>query len=112
MPTSLGPAEILVILVVALVVLGPNRLPEAGRQVGKALAEVRHWSESLRSEMNSVINTEATPVPEPPSPDAASDVAGYTDPDTGTNTDTNGSGPAPTLLPAPPEPPAGEARTP
>jgi Tat protein translocase TatB subunit len=38
---SLGAPEILVILVVALLVLGPNRLPEAARQAGRALAEVR-----------------------------------------------------------------------
>ena len=30
---SLGPAEILVILVVALLVFGPNKMPEIGRQV-------------------------------------------------------------------------------
>ncbi len=59
MPTSLGPAEILVILVVALIVLGPKRLPEAGRQVGKALAEVRRWTTDMKSEIKSVIDVEA-----------------------------------------------------
>ena len=61
MPTSLGPAEILVILIVALIVLGPKRLPEAGRQVGKALAEVRRWTTDVKSEIRSVIDVE-TPV--------------------------------------------------
>ncbi|MFN2503280.1 MAG: twin-arginine translocase TatA/TatE family subunit [Acidimicrobiales bacterium] len=61
MPTSLGPAEILVILVVALIFLGPKRLPEAGRQVGKALAEVRRWSQDMKYEMNQAFN-------EPPAP--------------------------------------------
>ena len=56
MPTSLGPAEILVILVVALIVLGPKRLPEAGRQVGKAIAEVRKWSQSFQDEIKSVVD--------------------------------------------------------
>ena len=55
MPTSLGPAEIMVILVVALIVLGPKRLPEAGRQVGKALAEVRKWSQGFQNEIRSAI---------------------------------------------------------
>jgi Tat protein translocase TatB subunit len=58
-PTSLGPAEILVILVVALIVLGPKRLPEAGRQVGKALAEVRRWTTDMKSEIQTVIDVEA-----------------------------------------------------
>ncbi|MDP8936458.1 MAG: Sec-independent protein translocase protein TatB [Actinomycetota bacterium] len=70
MPTSLGPAEILVILVVALIVLGPKRLPEAGRQVGKALAEVRRWSSDVKSEIRTAVEVEPPgfppPAPEPP----------------------------------------------
>jgi Tat protein translocase TatB subunit len=60
MPSSLGPAEILVILVIALIVLGPSRLPEAGRQVGKALSEIRRWTQDVRSEMEGAFQ------PEPP----------------------------------------------
>ena len=63
MPTSLGPAEILVVLLVALIVLGPARLPEAGRQVGKALAEVRRWSSAVQDEMRSTLNAEPEPMP-------------------------------------------------
>jgi sec-independent protein translocase protein TatA len=65
MPTSLGPAEILVILVVALIVLGPKRLPEAGRQVGRALAEIRHWSSSIQAEIKDALDTEPEPQPPP-----------------------------------------------
>jgi sec-independent protein translocase protein TatA len=57
-PTSLGPAEILVILVVALIVLGPKRLPEAGRQVGKAIAEVRRWTAEVTTEIKSAVDIE------------------------------------------------------
>jgi len=75
MPTSLGPLEILVILVVALIVLGPERLPKAARQIGKAVAEVRHWSSGIQDEVKSAFNAEAEPdhpaVPVPP-PDSAS----------------------------------------
>ena len=60
MPTSLGPAEILVILVIALIVLGPKRLPEAGRQVGKAIAEVRKWSQSFQDEIRSVVDIDSS----------------------------------------------------
>ena len=60
MPTSLGPAEILVILVVALIVLGPKKLPEAGRQVGKAIAEVRKWSQGFQDEIKTVMDPDAT----------------------------------------------------
>jgi sec-independent protein translocase protein TatA len=58
MPTSLGPAEILVILVVALIVLGPKRLPEAGRQVGKAIAEVRRWTAEVTTEIKTAVDIE------------------------------------------------------
>ena len=60
MPTSLGPAEILVILVVALIVLGPKKLPEAGRQVGKAIAEVRKWSQGFQDEIRSVVDIDSS----------------------------------------------------
>ncbi len=52
---SLGPAEILVILVVALMVFGPNRLPEIARQVGKAVREFRSFQEDLRSHLRETV---------------------------------------------------------
>ncbi len=61
MPSSLGPMEILAILVVALIVLGPKRLPEAGRQMGKFLSEVRRWSHNMQSEIRDVIESDPTP---------------------------------------------------
>src|SRR5436309_949559 len=66
MPTSLGPAEILVILVVALVVLGPKRLPEAGRQIGRFVSEIRHWSSTVQAEIRDVLDIEGEPPPPPP----------------------------------------------
>jgi TatA/E family protein of Tat protein translocase len=71
---NLGPAEIIVILVVALVVFGPRRLPEVGRQVGGALRELRKVQDSVRSEINSVINDDDTAVRRrPPIRDAEPD---------------------------------------
>lgn len=40
--------EIVVILIVALLVLGPNKLPEAAKQIGKAIRELRKHTDSLR----------------------------------------------------------------
>jgi len=61
---NLGPAEILVILVVALIVFGPKKLPEVGRQVGSAVRELRRMQDSVRSELDSVLHhdAQATPV--------------------------------------------------
>jgi TatA/E family protein of Tat protein translocase len=69
---SLGPAEILVILVIALLVFGPNRLPEIGRQVGKSVREIRKFQQTLRSDLHDVmaedVSDHAEPAPTLPPP--------------------------------------------
>ena len=126
MPTSLGPAEILVILVVALIVLGPKRLPEAGRQVGKAIAEVRKWSQGFQDEIRSAVDfdpkppsyptpppgTDPSPIPmvpaetRPPTEGASSNGSGSVT--TGSHGLVSGPPPAEPADPDPSEPPAGE----
>jgi sec-independent protein translocase protein TatA len=39
---SIGPMELIIVLVVALVVLGPKRLPDAGRSLGRGIREFKH----------------------------------------------------------------------
>jgi sec-independent protein translocase protein TatA len=38
---NIGPLEIIVVLIIALVVFGPKRLPELGRSLGKGIREFR-----------------------------------------------------------------------
>lgn len=38
---NIGPMELIVVLVLALVVLGPKRLPDAGRSIGKGIREFK-----------------------------------------------------------------------
>jgi sec-independent protein translocase protein TatA len=38
---GIGPMELIVVLVIALVVLGPKRLPDAGKSVGKGMREFK-----------------------------------------------------------------------
>lgn len=38
---NIGPLEIIVLLIIALVVFGPKRLPELGRSMGKGIREFR-----------------------------------------------------------------------
>lgn len=45
----------MLVAVIALVVLGPNRLPQAARTVGKLLAEARRLSSSLQSEVTDAL---------------------------------------------------------
>lgn len=48
---GIGMPELLVILAVALVVLGPKRLPEVARALGKAMAEFRRATSGINEEI-------------------------------------------------------------
>jgi Tat protein translocase TatB subunit len=52
---NLGTGEVLVILVVALVVLGPDKLPGAARQAGRWLGELRRFSSGFQSELRDAL---------------------------------------------------------
>jgi Tat protein translocase TatB subunit len=47
---GIGTGELLLLLVIALIVLGPERMPKLARDLGRALAEFRRTSDELRSE--------------------------------------------------------------
>src|SRR4249920_1055068 len=53
---SLGPAEILVVLVIALLVFGPNKMPDIARQVGKGFREFKRVQQHLKSELRDVVS--------------------------------------------------------
>ncbi len=72
---NIGPMELLVVLVVALVVFGPDRLPQAGRQLGKAMGELRRWSASLNAEVRTALDPDASHGAMRPAPRHASDPA-------------------------------------
>jgi TatA/E family protein of Tat protein translocase len=55
---SLGVPELLFILVLALLVFGPKRLPEIGRTLGKGLAEFRKASNDLKRTINAELALE------------------------------------------------------
>jgi sec-independent protein translocase protein TatA len=46
---GVGPAELLVILIIALVVFGPQRLPEIARDLGKSIAKWRQALNEIQS---------------------------------------------------------------
>ena len=61
---SIGAPEILVILVLALLVLGPERLPQAARTLGRWVGELRRLTGSLQSEVQGVVDEVMRPVNE------------------------------------------------
>jgi sec-independent protein translocase protein TatB len=67
---NLGGGEILVILLLALIVLGPQRLPEAARKVGNVVGEVRRMATGFQSEIKAAFDevesaARATPTTSP-----------------------------------------------
>ena len=82
---NLGPAELIFILILALLIFGPKRLPELGRTIGKGMAEFRKASNDLKrsieSEMHEVEEAQrpaVTRLPQRPPAGTAPNTAGGT----------------------------------
>jgi Tat protein translocase TatB subunit len=68
---GIGTGELLLLLVIALIVLGPERMPKLARDLGRALAEFRKTSDELRSEfLNADKYLDAATTAAPPEPPA------------------------------------------
>jgi Tat protein translocase TatB subunit len=70
---GIGMPELVLILAVALIVLGPKRLPEIARALGKGLAEFRRATDELKQELRHVENEmqESYPETDPKDPSLA-----------------------------------------
>jgi Tat protein translocase TatB subunit len=53
---NLGAPEVMVVLLVALLILGPQRLPQAGKQVGRAIAEFRRVTSGVQQEIKEALD--------------------------------------------------------
>ena len=62
---NIGPQELIVILIVALVVVGPQRLPELGRTIGKALREFRKIQDDVKDMIKFDLNDDPEPYVRP-----------------------------------------------
>jgi sec-independent protein translocase protein TatA len=63
---QLGPLEIAVVLLIALLVFGPNRLPELAKQVGGALRELKKIQQNIRADLQGMMNDESDGAAPPP----------------------------------------------
>ena len=52
---SIGMPEMMIILVIALIIFGPRKLPELGRSLGKSLAEFKRASNELKNTLEEEI---------------------------------------------------------
>jgi sec-independent protein translocase protein TatA len=60
---NLGAGEIVILLVIVLLVFGANRLPEAGRAVGKGIREFQRALRETQDEINRPDDTRAATPP-------------------------------------------------
>jgi TatA/E family protein of Tat protein translocase len=69
---NLGMPELILILVLALLLFGPKKLPEIGRQLGKGLGEFKRASNDLKRSIEDEIekSTKEEPAAPPPEPKA------------------------------------------
>lgn len=68
---NIGPLEIVVVLIIALVVFGPKRLPELGNSLGKGIREFKDsvtgdHDDDDGDDVKSIAATNATAAPVPP----------------------------------------------
>ena len=74
---NIGTAELMLIFVIALIVVGPHRLPEVGRTLGKILSDVRQMSQEFTAPLTQelyapVKETEAGAIADQSVPETAS----------------------------------------
>jgi Tat protein translocase TatB subunit len=68
LPGNLGGGELLVILLIALLVLGPDKLPGAARNIGRAMSEFRRMSSGFQAELRDALQEPVSGVPTATSP--------------------------------------------
>jgi sec-independent protein translocase protein TatA len=76
MPGNIGPLEIAIVLIIALLVFGPKRLPELGKSLGKGIREFKgsitgehdekDEQDEQPSEPTQIAAADPTPSPSPP----------------------------------------------
>ncbi|HWQ74614.1 MAG TPA: twin-arginine translocase TatA/TatE family subunit [Syntrophomonas sp.] len=63
---NIGPWELILILLIALIVVGPGKLPDVARSLGKGLSEFRKVTSGVRKEFEDAVNLDDLTKPAPP----------------------------------------------
>jgi sec-independent protein translocase protein TatA len=64
MPFGIGPGELIIVLIIALLVIGPGKLPDVGAALGKSIREFRKAS----SDVEEATRIDTAPIPPAPAP--------------------------------------------
>lgn len=77
MPFNIGPFELLLVLILALLILGPGKLPEVGSALGRTIREFRKASTDVEDSMrvDQPVSKTADAAPVAPAPDKPADVS-------------------------------------
>ncbi len=62
---NIGPQELILVLIIALVVVGPKRLPELGRTIGRGMREFRKMQDDVRDTLKIDLDPELDPPSRP-----------------------------------------------
>ena len=62
---NIGPTELIIILVIALIVFGPRKLPDLGKSLGQAMAQFRRASDDFKRSWEQEVELERTRLNEP-----------------------------------------------
>jgi sec-independent protein translocase protein TatA len=62
MPFGIGPGELIIVLIIALLVIGPGKLPDVGAALGKSIREFRKAS----SDVEEATRIDTSPIPPAP----------------------------------------------
>lgn len=62
---NIGPQELILVLIIALVVVGPKRLPELGRTIGRGMREFRKMQDDVRDTLKIDLDPDLEPAKKP-----------------------------------------------
>lgn len=65
---NIGPQELLLVLIVALIIVGPKRLPDLGRTIGRGLNEFRKIQDEVKDMVKFDLGADPADAPDEPSP--------------------------------------------
>lgn len=60
---GIGPSELIIILVLALIIFGPGKLPEVGKAIGRSIKEFKAATSSVENDIKQSLSTTTTASP-------------------------------------------------